>query len=152
MCSARNNIGFHPNIYVWRAAMWKSVEVGMDTSLNMGNLQGDTDGYHNRAMYENYRYILQNDTGLFAWLMACNSFISELKIVFEIPKRSYSFEDCNWPNGIRYILMLRNSEILSIIDTWGCNLHSDCVGHGSFKSHHKGLESSERGHTIVPIN
>ena len=47
------------------------------------------------AMYENYRCIIQHDAGVFAWVMACNSFTSELKIFFEIPKCLYSFEECN---------------------------------------------------------
>ena len=38
----------------------------MDTSLNIGNLQGDTGCFRKGAMYEIYRYIIQRDTGVFA--------------------------------------------------------------------------------------
>ena len=66
----------------------KFFEVHVGTSLNIRNLQGDTAVTTTGPMYKFYRHIIQRDTGVFARLLSYNSFISELKIFFKIPKCS----------------------------------------------------------------
>ena len=60
----------------------------MGTSLNIRNLQGDTAVTTTGPMHKFYSYIIQRYTGVFARLLACNSFIYEHKILFKIGKCS----------------------------------------------------------------